>query len=178
MNKLFVLYGKSASGKTTIEKMLRNAGFQHLISYTTRAKRDGEIDGHDYYFVSAKEFNEIDFAATYKLSDNWMYGVKEKNLEGVNIFSVISAPYINDLSKVVDVSIIYLDIPREIRLKRLLERGESESSITKRFEVEDSEMNIDLSDFSSLLVIEDGNIDEIYDKISKFINLEIENENI
>ena len=57
--KLIVFSAPSGSGKTTIVRHL--LGIDHLnlefsISATSRAKRGEEIDGKDYYFLSAKEF--------------------------------------------------------------------------------------------------------------------------
>jgi len=55
---LFVISAPSGAGKTTLLKMvlptLPNLAFS--VSYTTRARRPGEIDGRDYHFVSRDEF--------------------------------------------------------------------------------------------------------------------------
>lgn len=52
MAKLILLVGPTCSGKTTLEKMLNSMGVPSVISYTTRAKRSGEVEGVDYYFVT------------------------------------------------------------------------------------------------------------------------------
>ncbi len=57
--KLIVFSAPSGSGKTTIVRHL--LGIDHLnlefsISATSRDKRGQEIDGKDYYFLSAKAF--------------------------------------------------------------------------------------------------------------------------
>lgn len=53
MNKIIVLVGESASGKTEIEKGLeRIYGIKPLISHTSRPARVGEVDGTHYHFVS------------------------------------------------------------------------------------------------------------------------------
>lgn len=48
----------SGGGKTTIVKaILRNfSSFKFSVSATTRKKRDGEVDGRDYFFLSRVEF--------------------------------------------------------------------------------------------------------------------------
>lgn len=55
---LVVVSAPSGGGKTTLcERML--AEFHQMIysvSCTTRAPRDGELDGTDYYFISEEEF--------------------------------------------------------------------------------------------------------------------------
>lgn len=58
MGELFVVSGPSGSGKTSLaralEKELPNIYFS--ISTTTRAIRNGEQDGVDYYFITKEEF--------------------------------------------------------------------------------------------------------------------------
>lgn len=53
MNKLFIIMGKSASGKSTIENKISEFGIaKKVISCTTREKRSYEKDTEDYYFLS------------------------------------------------------------------------------------------------------------------------------
>ncbi|MCK0108123.1 guanylate kinase [Flavobacteriaceae bacterium S0825] len=57
--KLIVFSAPSGSGKTTIVKHLLNQpelNLEFSISATSRYKRGEEINGQDYYFLSAKEF--------------------------------------------------------------------------------------------------------------------------
>jgi guanylate kinase len=55
---VFVITGPSGAGKGTLIKGLleRVSGFEVAVSATTRAQRPGEIDGHDYWFLSDAEF--------------------------------------------------------------------------------------------------------------------------
>jgi guanylate kinase len=54
---LLVVSGPSGSGKTTLCRRLADAGEAgYSISCTTRAPRPGEVDGHDYHFLSRDEF--------------------------------------------------------------------------------------------------------------------------
>jgi len=57
--KLLVFSAPSGSGKTTIVRYLLSKPYLNLefsISATSRDKREHEIDGKDYYFISAKSF--------------------------------------------------------------------------------------------------------------------------
>ncbi len=57
--KLIVFSAPSGSGKTTIVRHLlgiEDLNLEFSISATSRDKRGKEIDGEDYYFLSAKEF--------------------------------------------------------------------------------------------------------------------------
>ena len=58
---LVVISGPSGVGKGTVRKALFNMPKHNLVysvSMTTREKREGEVDGVDYYFVSKEEFNQ------------------------------------------------------------------------------------------------------------------------
>jgi guanylate kinase len=58
---LLVLSSPSGAGKTTITRMLvgREPNLAISISATTRPKRASEVDGKDYYFVSAARFDAM-----------------------------------------------------------------------------------------------------------------------
>ena len=60
--KPLVVVGPSGAGKGTLIKWLNEKfpeKFGFSVSYTTRAPRDGEMDGRDYNFVSMKKFKEM-----------------------------------------------------------------------------------------------------------------------
>lgn len=56
--RLVVLAGPSAVGKSTVVSRLRGdvPDLYFSVSMTTRAPRPGEVDGTDYFFVSAEDF--------------------------------------------------------------------------------------------------------------------------
>ena len=58
--KLFVVSGPSGCGKTTIagEILRRHPDMKFSVSATTRPKRQGEVNGKDYLFITKKEFEE------------------------------------------------------------------------------------------------------------------------
>jgi len=58
---LIILSSPSGAGKSTLAKRLRawDDSLQFSVSATTRQPREGEVDGKDYYFVSATEFRKI-----------------------------------------------------------------------------------------------------------------------
>jgi guanylate kinase len=58
--KLLVVSGPSGVGKSTITNALKDFdNFWVSISATTRAMRQGEVDGKDYLFVTDQDFNEM-----------------------------------------------------------------------------------------------------------------------
>ncbi|MCR8895385.1 guanylate kinase [Gordonia sp. GONU] len=59
--RLIVLVGPSAVGKSTVVARVRAAlpDLYFSVSATTRAARPGEVDGRDYHFVSAEDFDRM-----------------------------------------------------------------------------------------------------------------------
>ncbi len=55
---VFVVTGPSGAGKGTLIKGLVElvSGLEVAVSATTRPQRPGEIDGHDYWFLTDEEF--------------------------------------------------------------------------------------------------------------------------
>ena len=58
---MLILSSPSGAGKTTLAKKILNHDSNiHLsVSVTTRKKRDGEVDGKDYFFISKAEYDEM-----------------------------------------------------------------------------------------------------------------------
>jgi guanylate kinase len=58
---LLVLSSPSGAGKTTLSRRLlaADAHLRMSVSVTTRAPRPGEVDGHDYRFIDAVEFERM-----------------------------------------------------------------------------------------------------------------------
>lgn len=55
---LCVVSGPSGSGKTTVCRAAANATpLYYTVSCTTRSQRPGEVDGVDYFFLTAQEFD-------------------------------------------------------------------------------------------------------------------------
>jgi guanylate kinase len=59
MAKVFVITGPSGVGKGTLiaELLKRVPGLELSTSATTRPPREGEVNGRDYHFLSAEEFD-------------------------------------------------------------------------------------------------------------------------
>lgn len=71
---VIVISAPSGSGKTTICRLLvqRLENIELSISYTTRARKQGEAEGKDYYFIGVEKFDKmansrefLEFATVY-----------------------------------------------------------------------------------------------------------------
>lgn len=140
MKNIFVIIGKSSTGKDTFFKELLKCSDELNISsyipYTTRPLRKGEQNGVDYFFVSDMEFESLivnnkmlEYREYNTIHGIWKYGTvndeqlkTDKNilivltLEGYN--SLISSRIINK-DKIIP---IYIDVEDGLRLSRALKR--------------------------------------------------------
>src|SRR3954451_21681340 len=86
MAKLFVITGPSGVGKGTLIKELLQAvpDLELSVSATTRAPRQGEVDGRDYHFLTPEQFDqrkdEDDFLEFATYSGN-RYGTLRSEVE-------------------------------------------------------------------------------------------------
>jgi guanylate kinase len=87
--KLVIISAPSGAGKTTIVKHLLDGGLNlsFSVSATTRAKRDNETDGEDYFFLSVQEFkNRIknnEFVEWEEVYKDLLYGTLKSELERI-----------------------------------------------------------------------------------------------
>ena len=145
--QLFVLSGPSGVGKSSLRERVRKRfpELAYSISYTTRAPRQGELEGRDYHFVSLETFLAMKEAGAFvecaQVHGNH-YGTSRAQLE----------KHLNDrrdLLLEIDVQgarqvkehfpracfIFVLPPDRETLEKRLLERGtEQENDVEQRLE--------------------------------------------
>lgn len=83
-----VLSSPSGGGKTTIARMLlaKRQDVGYSVSCTTRPPRPGEVEGRDYFFISADEFRERrargEFAESAEVHGN-LYGTLKREVERV-----------------------------------------------------------------------------------------------
>ena len=86
--KLLIFSAPSGSGKTTIVRHLLDRFPQRLafsVSACTRTRRDYEVDGRDYYFLSVTEFREKiankEFAEWEEVYAGNYYGTLKSEIE-------------------------------------------------------------------------------------------------
>lgn len=137
---MIVIVGESASGKSTVQDILINQyGFKKYPSFTTRAKRENESNGIDYYFVSEEQFIDklkqggfLESAKYYK----WWYGTPIEALRDNSAVLVLTPKGFRAVKKLVasrgfnddgniSVTSFYLNVPRRDRLVKMLTRKES-----------------------------------------------------
>jgi guanylate kinase len=88
MSKLFVVSAPSGTGKTTLNNRLMRdfPVIEIAVSHTTRKKRDGEVDGSSYHFVTRDNFQKMiqhgELLEWAEVFGNF-YGTSRKELERI-----------------------------------------------------------------------------------------------
>lgn len=151
--KLFVISGSSGVGKGTVIKgfLAKHSDFVFSVSCTTRDKREGEVDGVDYFFISKEEFTESiqnnEFIEWANFSDNY-YGTKKSFIEKTFnegkdlILEIDTQGAIQIKEKMPAAVLIFIEPPSyqdlEFRLRN--RKTENEESIQKRLDFVKMEM--------------------------------------
>jgi guanylate kinase len=170
-----IILGKSGSGKDFLLRRLGEKAMKPCLKTTTRPKRKFEEQGVNYLFVSNDEFqakisnNEFlvyeSFLVTPENSEQqtWFYGITNEQFELCNV--AIMTP--NELSKInkdqrKGCFIVYLDISREVREKRILKREDKNDSIKRRLDNDEIDFQ-GFSDYDLRITDPDFSADEVYD---------------
>ena len=148
-NKLFVILGKSCSGKTTIlNEVLNKLEIPVLMSYTTRPPRANEVDGKDYNFVDIHTFDEdyknedileYDVFRIDSIRQTWVYYTKKSDLllDKISQIKIVSptglAQLMSNKELRNNIVSIYIDSPDKLRQKRYLTRCISPDNMNDRF---------------------------------------------
>ncbi len=143
MKKTLVIAGKMGSGKSTLAKYLENKGVKRIITYTTRPKRTGEIDGIDYHFISEEEFLELDskgfFAETadYNASFGHVYYGSAKNSYQPDSVIILNPYGVKSIKKKgIPCNIVYLHLDEGLIRTRVLNRGDNKEEISRRLKTD------------------------------------------
>ena len=134
---MLVISGASASGKTFIANIIaKKHGLSRVITVTTRAKREGEVDGVDYFFVSKDEFKKLiaeDKLVEYTIYNGNYYGSRKDQI-GDNKILVIEANGLKSYIALKNKSIITFALlaDHKLRKERMIARGDKLEDIEAR----------------------------------------------
>jgi guanylate kinase len=154
--KVIVITAPSGAGKSTIVKKLvqQRADLEFSISCTTREKRDAELNGKDYYFISVSEFQQRiqkgDFVEYEEVYPGQFYGSLQSEVERIwskrkIVLYDIDVKGAESIKKKFgnDAIVIYIAPPdRETLVRRLTNRNtESKDSLKKRIKKAEEELS-------------------------------------
>lgn len=142
--KLYVVSAASGAGKTSLVSALlaQVTDIEVSVSHTTRASREGEVDGVNYHFVDAAKFEEMVEAAEFfehaTVFGN-MYGTSQRHVEqqlnsGKDVILEIDWQGARQIRQLIpECSTIYIAPPSASALReRLTSRGQDDDEIINR----------------------------------------------
>jgi guanylate kinase len=132
---LFVVSSPSGGGKGTLIHRVLNTvpGLSYSVSFTTRAARNGEVDGVDYFFVSVQKFEELvaagEFLEWARVHGN-LYGTSQQQVlkemaAGSDIILEVDVQGAASVRKLLNDSVSSFILPPsfEVLRQRLIARG-------------------------------------------------------
>lgn len=152
---LLLLVGRIGVGKTAIaNELVNNFGYKKVVTYTTRPKRKGEVDGKDYIFVSETSFfagkNDNQFLETtsYKVAngETWYYGTPKYFDDSDKKVLIVNPTGLKAIKKAFPHSlVIEVQADKATVLERLQKRGDDFEEVHRRMKQDDIDFcNIDV----------------------------------
>ena len=180
MNKpLFLLVGRSSSGKTTIADMLSNDGYSQVYSYTTRPPRyEGEI-GHT--FLTDEEYDRLENIVASTLYNGYRYCTTLDQIQKVDLY-VVDIPGVKTLLENYDklnrkIYVLYFSVGVYHRIQRMISRGDSDTQIVSRLLTDEKEdwldklldLNENRKMFDLKIVAANDPLDVVYNRVKEYI---------
>jgi len=182
--KIIIISSPSGAGKTTIcNKIIKkNKNINLSISYTTRPKRKGEIEGADYFFIDRKKFLKLKNANFFIETANvfgYLYGspnikIKNINQKRKNILFDIDWQGAKKLRKqfpkknIIDIFILPPS-KKELKLRLIKRARENKSEINKRLSLAVQEIS-HYTEYKYVII--NDNINKTVSNIFKIIKYE------
>lgn len=169
MYKIIALIGKAGSGKDTMMHRVleRNPNLHEIVSCTTRPRREGEVEGVNYFYLTPEQFGDKvlhDEMLEATCFNDWFYGTSYESLRSdvVNI-GVFNPAGIESLlgRRDVVVHVFYITASPKNRLLRQLNREKDPDvdEIIRRYKADEI-------DFADLNFEYDVLYNEIYEDLN------------
>jgi len=177
---LIVISGPSGTGKGTICSRVVNEmeNIKISISATSRCKRENEVNGKDYYFITKEEFEEKiknnEFLEYAVVHSNQYYGTPKAKIEedlnnGTSVILEIDIQGALKVKDIISEAIFIFIMPPSMKVlkQRLINRNtESLDKVMERFKTAYKELN-EFKKYNYVVVNDD--LDEAVEKVKSII---------
>jgi guanylate kinase len=148
---IFVFTGPHGAGRKTVAEMSGSTlEMKQVISCTTRPKRNTEVEGQDYYFLTPDQFAEAqakdEFVELSTINNNF-YGIRNNDIQRMflnsgSIYLILNRFGAATLKKLYGDNVvrIFIYANRDILEKRMRESGDSEADIQQYLSHYEEEM--------------------------------------
>ena len=181
---LIVVSGFSGSGKGTVLKELceKHDNFAFSVSVTTRDRRQNEVEGKDYFYISEDEFEKMRQSGMLLESAGFVghhYGtpkayVEEKRLEGKDvILEIETVGAMQVRSTAPDAILIFITPPdfEEIENRLIKRKREEKPEIDRRMKKATKEV-LKLPAYDYILVNDNDKAPECAERIFQIVENE------
>ncbi len=178
--RLILFSGPSGVGKDTLLELLykKKPDLVHSVSATTRNRRENEVNGKDYYFISKEDFELMIQSGNileYTQYGSNLYGTPKKPIDdwlsqGKTIILKIEVHGAKQIKRLYKNSVSVFILPPSIEVleQRLRKRGtEDEDDLKRRMETALSEIE-ESSGYD--YVIYNDNLETAVDEIIEILN--------
>jgi guanylate kinase len=189
MSKIFVVTGKSATGKDTIYKRLvedKELALTTIVSYTTRPIRSNETQGVEYHFVTEEELHNFKDKGTIieqrsydTICGLWHYFTVQDGQFSNKDCNYILIGTLEQYEKIRNyfgkdrVLPIYIEVDAELRLIRSIQREKQQESpryseVCRRFLADEEDFSEDnIKRLGILKRYDNENLDQCIDHIKQ-----------
>ncbi len=192
MGRIFVLMGKSASGKDAIYKRLldrSDLGLKRVVLYTTRPIRQKEVDGVEYHFCDEEEEARLTEAGkviekrVYNTRlGRWAYFTADDGQIDINSSDYLMIATLEAYIKLRDyyskelVLPIYIETEDSIRLERAIRRERKQAAprydeVCRRFLTDSEDFSSDKLEAAGVSIIfkNEGELEDVVDSIADYM---------
>ncbi|NLJ97542.1 MAG: guanylate kinase [Clostridiales bacterium] len=162
MSRIYIIIGKSATGKDTIYKKLlemKDLNLKTVVMYTTRPIRVSEVDGVEYHFVDEKKLEElkkqnriIEHRSYNTIHGKWHYFTVNDDQFDLDKYDYLIHGTLSSYSQIRDyfgaerVVPLYIEVEDGIRLMRALKRERKQkepkyAELCRRFLADDEDFS-------------------------------------
>jgi len=181
---LIVLSGTAGAGKDSVIRRMRerDVPFEFVVTATSRSPRPGEVDGRDYHFLSAAEFQAM--IRNDELLEHAVVYNQHKGIPKKPVFEALASG--RDVLLRVDVqgaATIRRQYPQAVRVflrassqeeltRRLYRRGaDSAEQVALRLHTALEEMK-QIPEYDYVVINEDGHLDDAVDMMIAILRAE------
>ena len=172
MNNIYLIVGRSGSGKdTVVDYLCKHYGYKRIVSYTTRPPRNAQ-DKH--IFVTDEEFDRLKNIVAYTEYNGYRYCATAEQVEDADLYIIDPAgvEYFKRLYKGnKGVKVIGLLVADLLALRRMLNRGDSLKQVSERCQ-NDRIIFSNLPSICDCLINADCELPEVAKRINEYIESE------
>ena len=182
MKKLYLVMGRTASGKSSLTKeVAKKLNMTVLKSYTTRPMREDDKKNADHIFIKTEDVSKYKehIAAYTKICEYEYFSTKEQLLSSdfyiidpIGYYNLLE--YINDNNLEIQPVIIFITIPRMLMKKMAEARKDDLCVFEKRLKAEDTQFNTFCqTNMIDYRILNDRSFEEAVEKFIKIIRKDI-----